>query len=135
MARGVELALMGCLAIEVTLDSPLWREVLAGLKRELPPHVLLGVGTVMDETVSQVATAASLGASFALSPIDPVGFVDECHRRGVLAVPSGFSSNMSVVVRHLPYTLPPASRRKGAQGHQAQGGQEARWPGLFRFTV
>ena len=93
VARGVELALMGCLAIEVTLDSPLWREVLAGLKRELPPHVLLGVGTVMDETVSQVATAASLGASFALSPIDPVGFVDECHRRGVLAVPSGFSSN------------------------------------------
>jgi 2-keto-3-deoxy-6-phosphogluconate aldolase len=92
VARGVELALMGCLAIEVTLDSPLWREVLAGLKGGLPPHVLLGVGTVMDETVSQVATAASLSASFALSPIDPVGFVDECpataaRRRAAAALP------------------------------------------------
>ena len=93
VARGVELAKMGCLAIEVTLDSPQWRPILAGLKAELPPGVLIGVGTVMDESVSEVATAAALGASFALSPIDPVGFVDECHRRGVLAVPSAFTSN------------------------------------------
>ena len=47
----------------------------------------------MDETVSEVGTAAALGATFALSPIDPIGFVDECHRRGVLAVPSAFTSN------------------------------------------
>ena len=93
VARGVELAAMGCNAIEVTLDSPGWREILGRLHAELPPHVLLGVGTVMDETVSQVAAAKSLGASFALSPIDPVGFVDECHRHGVLAVPSAFTSN------------------------------------------
>ena len=37
--------------------------------------------------------AAALGASFALSPIDPVGFVDECARHGVLAVPSALTSN------------------------------------------
>ena len=93
VSRGVELAQMGCQAIEVTLDSPHWKEVLSRLRSELPEHVLLGVGTVMDETVSQVSVAASLGASFALSPIDPIGFVDECHRRGVLAVPSAFTSN------------------------------------------
>ena len=93
VARGVELADMGCDAIEVTLDSPGWKDILIGLRASLPPRVLLGVGTVMDETVSHVGTAASLGATFALSPIDPVGFIDECHRHGVLAVPSGFTSN------------------------------------------
>ena len=80
-------------AIEVTLDSRAWPTVLERLRAELPPHVLLGVGTVMDETVADVRTAASLGASFALSPIDPTGFIEECHRRGVLAVPSAFTPN------------------------------------------
>ena len=45
------------------------------------------------ETVGHLSIAASLGASFALSPIDPTGFVDECHRLGLLAVPSAFTSN------------------------------------------
>ena len=93
VARGVELASLGCAAIEVTLDSPHWAEILQGLREALPPTVLLGVGTVMDESVSQIGRAASLGATFALSPIDPIGMIDECHRRGVLAVPSAFTSN------------------------------------------
>ena len=93
IARGVELAAMGCDAIEVTLDSTDWPAIVRGLRAELPSHVMLGVGTVMDETVSEVALAASLGATFALSPIEPVGFIEECHRRGVLAIPSAFTSN------------------------------------------
>ena len=44
VARGVELAAMGCNAIEVTLDSRDWKAILAGLNSSLPPHVLLGVG-------------------------------------------------------------------------------------------
>merc|ERR1719436_361717 len=47
----------------------------------------------MDDTVCEVGRAASLGATYALSPIDPLGFVEECHRRGLLAVPSAFTSN------------------------------------------
>ena len=47
----------------------------------------------MDDTVCDLARAAAAGCTFALSPIDPLGFVDECHRRGVLAVPSAFTSN------------------------------------------
>ena len=31
--------------------------------------------------------------TFALSPIDPVGFVGECQRLGLLAIPSAFTSN------------------------------------------
>ena len=91
--RGIELASMGCKAMEVTLDSSDWGAVVGGLRAALPADVLLGVGTVMDNTVDQIARAQELGATFALSPIDPVGFVDECHRRGVLAIPSGFTSN------------------------------------------
>ncbi|KAK3247371.1 hypothetical protein CYMTET_43125 [Cymbomonas tetramitiformis] len=93
VARGIELAALGCRCIEVTLDSQNWAAVLAELRSKLPPHVILGVGTVMDDTVCEVSKAAELGASFALSPIDPIGFVEECHRRGVVAVPSAFTSN------------------------------------------
>jgi len=41
IARGVELAAMGCSAIEVTLDSPGWMEILSGLKaREGLTHIV-----------------------------------------------------------------------------------------------
>ena len=75
------------------MDSTDWRAVLGGLRRRLPAPALLGVGTVMDESVAQVGEAVGLGASFFLSPIDPIGFVDECHRHGALAIPSAFTSN------------------------------------------
>lgn len=91
--RGVELAQMGVKAMEVTIDSPDWKEILSGLRERLDSDVLLGIGTVMDDTVSEVAVAQSLGASFALSPIDPIGFIDVCKSLGVLAVPSAFTSN------------------------------------------
>ena len=91
--RGVELAQMGVKAMEVTIDSPDWKEILSGLRQRLGRDVLLGIGTVMDDTVSEVAVAQSLGASFALSPIDPIGFIDVCKSLGVLAVPSAFTSN------------------------------------------
>lgn len=91
--RGLELASLGCKAMEVTLDSTDWLEVLGKLRRRLPADVLLGVGTVIDESVSQITSAKAAGASFALSPIDPTGFVEECHRHGLLAIPSAFTSN------------------------------------------
>eukprot|EP00438_Fugacium_kawagutii_P013197 Skav224509 [mRNA] locus=scaffold825:2575:3132:- [translate_table: standard] len=78
--------------MEVTIDSPDWKEILTGLRQRLP-DVVLGIGTVMDDTVSEIAVAQSLGASFALSPIDPIGFIDVCKSLGVLAVPSAFTSN------------------------------------------
>jgi 2-keto-3-deoxy-6-phosphogluconate aldolase len=33
------------------------------------------------------------GGKFALSPLNPIGFIDECHRVGLLAVPAGYTSN------------------------------------------
>jgi len=91
--RGLELAELGCRAMEVTLDSCDWQKILGDLRRSLPDKVLLGIGTVMDDSVCHIERAALLGADFALSPIDPDGFVHECHSRGVLAVPSALTSN------------------------------------------
>jgi 2-keto-3-deoxy-6-phosphogluconate aldolase len=91
--RGLELAGMGCRALEITMDSTDWAAVLSQLHERLPSDVVLGVGTVMDDTVCDLERAAALGASFALSPIDPIGFVEECSRLGILAVPSAFTSN------------------------------------------
>ena len=47
----------------------------------------------MDDTVVCLEEIAALGARFALSPINPTGFIKECHRLGLLAVPSALSSN------------------------------------------
>ena len=42
-------------------------------------------------SVEDVRLAAKLGAQFALSPINPPGFVAECLRLGLLAVPAAFT--------------------------------------------
>ena len=69
-----------------------WKWILKNLAEKLP-EVCVGVGTVMDDTVCEIAEIARLGGKFALSPINPKGFIRECHRHGIVAVPSGLSSN------------------------------------------
>ena len=49
----------------------------------------MGVGTI--EHVDQVAEAAALGAKFALSPVNPAGFIAACEELGVLAMPAAYS--------------------------------------------
>eukprot|EP00055_Hartaetosiga_balthica_P006968 m.23224 g.23224 ORF g.23224 m.23224 type:complete len:621 (+) comp5530_c0_seq5:27-1889(+) len=93
IARAIELCGMGCRAIEVTLDTVEWRRVLQEIVRAVPDNVVVGVGTVMDEDVKNIKDIAALGARFALSPIEPFGFIDECHKHGILAVPAGMTSN------------------------------------------
>eukprot|EP00051_Salpingoeca_urceolata_P033043 m.18593 g.18593 ORF g.18593 m.18593 type:complete len:709 (+) comp5752_c0_seq2:2506-4632(+) len=93
IARGIELCSLGCRAIEVTLDTTDWKRVLGELVQKLPADVCVGVGTVMDDTVFELPEIAALGGRFALSPINPTGFIDACHAVGLLAVPSGLSSN------------------------------------------
>jgi 2-keto-3-deoxy-6-phosphogluconate aldolase len=75
------------------VDSADWRRVLKTLVEKLPSHVCIGVGTVMDDTVCCLEEIAALGGKFALSPINPIGLIEECNRLGILAVPSGLSSN------------------------------------------
>eukprot|EP00056_Hartaetosiga_gracilis_P020475 m.19585 g.19585 ORF g.19585 m.19585 type:complete len:612 (-) comp8487_c0_seq1:92-1927(-) len=93
IARGIELCEMGCKAIEVTLDTVDWRRVLQEIVKSVPASVVVGVGTVMDDDVKVIKDLPKLGARFALSPIEPIGFIDECHKHGILAVPAGMTSN------------------------------------------
>lgn len=84
--RGLQLAEMGCRAIEVTLDSPRALEIVAALRRDLDPRdVMIGVGTLLD--LGQAQDCAEAGAEFALSPVNPAGMVTICHMHGILAIP------------------------------------------------
>eukprot|EP00118_Oscarella_pearsei_P011816 m.82148 g.82148 ORF g.82148 m.82148 type:complete len:594 (+) comp36287_c0_seq4:68-1849(+) len=89
--RGLELAKMGCKALEVTTDATDCIRIFKELREKLPSSCMLGVGTVME--AEQVPTFAALGVKFALSPIAPKGFIETCHKHGIVAVPSGFTSN------------------------------------------
>ena len=63
--------------------------MLKTLTSQAPAGVCVGVGTVMDDTVCHLEEVKQLGGRFALSPINPTGFIPECHRLGLLAVPAG----------------------------------------------
>ena len=83
--RGIELAAMGCSAIEVTLDSPQALEIVEKLRQQLPSSVMIGVGTLLD--LEQVEHCVTAGAEFALSPTHPDGMIRHCHDADILAVP------------------------------------------------
>lgn len=89
--RGQELSRMGCRALEVTMDTTDVLRVLKTLVDTVGPHTLVGVGTVMHK--EQVAKVAAMGAKFALSPINPKGFIGECKKYGLVCVPAAFSPN------------------------------------------
>lgn len=114
LVRAEELVAMRCRAIEVTLDTPGVEQVLQALpgyirasrsrSRSQAGHkaafttaaadaadAVFGVGTVFHSF--QVEIAARLGAQFALSPINPAGFVDECAKWGVVACPGVYTPN------------------------------------------
>ena len=83
--RGIELANMGCTAIEVTMDSSQALEIIASLRKQLPDSVLIGVGTLLD--VEQAKNCFDAGAEFALAPTHPDGMIGHCHSTNMLAVP------------------------------------------------
>lgn len=95
--RCVELMNMGYRAIEVTCDSVGFAEgtLLPQVVSAVGSHCLVGVGTVT--SLAQLELAAKGGAHFALSPVRPIesfggeGFVQACHRMGVLAMPAAFT--------------------------------------------
>ena len=60
----------GITALEVTLTSQGAIDALAGLRRQLPSHAVLGAGTVL--TADQAKAAIDAGAAFLVSPVlDP----------------------------------------------------------------
>jgi len=86
LERGLELAEMGCTAIEVTLDSPNALEVVEHLHKRLShSEIMIGVGTLLDS--SQIQDCAAAGAEFVLSPTNPEHMIERCHAEGLLAIP------------------------------------------------
>jgi 2-dehydro-3-deoxyphosphogluconate aldolase / (4S)-4-hydroxy-2-oxoglutarate aldolase len=83
------LAEGGVRAIEVTMTVPDAVSLIRKLSASLPPHLLLGAGTVLDpETVRAVADA---GARFVVSPVFRPDVIGECHKLGVAAAPGCFT--------------------------------------------
>ncbi|MFL0388301.1 bifunctional 4-hydroxy-2-oxoglutarate aldolase/2-dehydro-3-deoxy-phosphogluconate aldolase [Curtobacterium sp. 179-B 9B NHS] len=71
----------GVRAVELTTNTPRWREGTAWTARRFGDGVSVGVGTVLDP--EQVDDAADLGASFVVSPhLDPA-IGERAHERGI----------------------------------------------------
>ncbi|MCM3504327.1 MULTISPECIES: bifunctional 4-hydroxy-2-oxoglutarate aldolase/2-dehydro-3-deoxy-phosphogluconate aldolase [unclassified Curtobacterium] len=71
----------GVRAVELTTNTPRWREGTAWTARRFGDGVSVGVGTVLDP--EQVDDAADLGASFVVSPhLDPA-IGERAHERGL----------------------------------------------------
>ncbi|MFJ6170759.1 bifunctional 4-hydroxy-2-oxoglutarate aldolase/2-dehydro-3-deoxy-phosphogluconate aldolase [Curtobacterium sp. NPDC092190] len=71
----------GVRAVELTTNTPRWREGTAWTARRFGDGVSVGVGTVLD--TAQVDDAADLGASFVVSPhLDPA-IGERAHERGL----------------------------------------------------
>uniref|UniRef100_A0A942YCU9 Bifunctional 4-hydroxy-2-oxoglutarate aldolase/2-dehydro-3-deoxy-phosphogluconate aldolase n=1 Tax=Neobacillus citreus TaxID=2833578 RepID=A0A942YCU9_9BACI len=71
----------GVTAIEITTNTPRWREGIAWAAERYGTAASIGVGTVLDPR--QVDEAAAAGASFAVSPHTDVAVGERAHERGL----------------------------------------------------
>ena len=93
ITRGLEMAELGVRAVEITEDTTDCFRVLRELSMRLPKDCMLGIGTVMESSRVAEINTMNLGIRFALSPVNPRGFVAACHAHGIVGVPSAFTSN------------------------------------------
>lgn len=75
--------------IEFTLTVPGALEALSRVRAVLPPHVVLGVGTVLDTESARAAILA--GAQFIVMPTLDRGTIRTCHRYSVPVIPGAFT--------------------------------------------
>ncbi len=71
--------------IELTYNSPDWREALPALRRAFPDDLLVGMGTVLNP--AQVQEALAGGAQFLVAPSFDPASVSTAHAAGVLMAP------------------------------------------------
>lgn len=71
----------GIRAIEITTNTPRWREGIAWAVERYGPSATLGVGTVMEPR--QLDEAAAAGASFAVSPHTDPAIGERARERGL----------------------------------------------------
>jgi len=87
---GLVLLGAGVEVLEVTGTTPDACGVLAGLRREASPHVLLGVGSI--RSVEEAQRAEGVGADFLVSPGSPGPLIDAMLATGRLVLPGVFTA-------------------------------------------
>ncbi|MGA3245887.1 MAG: bifunctional 4-hydroxy-2-oxoglutarate aldolase/2-dehydro-3-deoxy-phosphogluconate aldolase [Bacteroidota bacterium] len=79
----------GVRSIEITMTVPGAIEIIRQLSTVVPPDVLLGAGTVVDEgTANQVIDA---GAKFVVGPVLNLGIISLCGKRDVVVMPGCYT--------------------------------------------
>ena len=79
----------GVKSIEITMTVPGAIEIIRQLSTVVPPDVLLGAGTVVDEaTANQVIDA---GAKFVVGPVLNLGIISLCGKRDVAVMPGCYT--------------------------------------------
>ncbi len=80
----------GVKSIEITMTVPGAVEIIRNLSAAVPPDVLIGAGTVVDEeTANQVIDA---GGAFVVGPVLNLGVVSLCGRRNVAVIPGCYTT-------------------------------------------
>jgi len=79
----------GIRCIEITMDSPNALEMIALAKETYGDKMLIGAGTVLDETTARSVILA--GAEFVLSPTLSTKVIEVCNTYGKLAIPGVFT--------------------------------------------
>jgi 2-dehydro-3-deoxyphosphogluconate aldolase / (4S)-4-hydroxy-2-oxoglutarate aldolase len=80
----------GIRCLEVTCDSPGAFDMIAAIDRALGDQVLVGAGTVLDQTNAEAALRA--GARFLVSPHTDTALIESFTRRGVAWIPGAFTA-------------------------------------------
>jgi len=79
----------GVKSIEITMTVPGAVAIIRHLSTAVPPDVLIGAGTVVDEeTANQVIDA---GAAFVVGPVLNLGVISLCRRRDVAVMPGCYT--------------------------------------------
>ena len=93
--RAKELVESGITAIEITLDSTDAFTTLQRLRAELPPDIIIGVGTV-SKPFSQLPKANKLGATFCLSPDFPEGMIEVAEKLSMVPIVGASTVNQAM---------------------------------------
>ncbi len=79
----------GVKCIEITMTVPGAIEVIRSLSAAVPPDVLIGAGTVVDEATTEIVIDA--GAKFVVGPVLNLDIVALCRKREVAVIPGCYT--------------------------------------------
>jgi len=79
----------GVKSMEITMTVPGAVDIIRQLSNEVPPDVLIGAGTVVEEETA--AKVIDAGATFVVGPVLNLDIVSLCVRRGVAVMPGCYT--------------------------------------------